>query len=183
MRLSLRLRVAISYSALLILVIGGLSLFLGSLAMNDYFRYKRTGETEGLALQLPKTIKNKIHSLVGTYYRKDTEGQRKALLGLFASALIIGFLVSLLEAVCTGQLYLPTIVFVLKEGSLRVRALLYLVIYNIMFVVPLIAVFLLALAGVSSKQLEAFGRRHLGIIKIAMAAVFFALGIALWLGA
>lgn len=164
------------------LVIGALSLFLGCVAMNDYFLYKRTGRTEGLALQLPKPVKDKIHSIVGAYYRKDKNAQPRAPLGLFLSAFAVGFLVSLLEAVCTGQLYLPTIVFVLKEGSLRIRALFYLIVYNIMFILPLVAVFLFAFAGVTSKQFEAFTRRNIALIKIAMAAVFFALGIVLWVG-
>jgi hypothetical protein len=164
------------------LAIGVLSLFLGFVAINDYVIYKKTGRTEGLALQLPRPIKNKIHSIVGAYYRKDKKGQDKALSGLFASALIVGFLVSLLEAVCTGQLYLPTIVFVLKDGALRAKALTYLILYNLMFIVPLIVVFLLALTGTSSKQFEGFARRHLGLIKVAMAAVFFGLGVVLVLG-
>lgn len=164
------------------LAIGGVSLFLGCVALNDYLLYKKTGRTEGLALQLPKPIKDKIHGIVGAYYRKDKAAPNKALFGLFVSAFVVGFLVSLLEAVCTGQLYLPTIVFVLKEESLRARAIAYLIIYNIMFIVPLIAVFLFALTGATSKEFEAFGRKHLGLIKIAMAAVFFALGIVLWLG-
>ncbi len=164
------------------LAIGALSLFLGVVALNDYVIYKKTGQTEGLALQLPRPIKNKIHSIVGAYYRKDKKDQDKALGGLFASALIVGFLVSLLEAVCTGQLYLPTIVFVLKEGALRAKALTYLILYNLMFIVPLIAVFLLALTGTSSKQFEDFARRNLGLIKVAMAAVFFGLGVVLVIG-
>ncbi len=169
-------------SKIIYLAIGGVSLFLGCVALNDYFLYKRTGRTEGLALQLPKPIKDKIHDIVGRYYRKDKTVPNKALFGLFVSAFVVGFLVSLLEAVCTGQLYLPTIVFVLKEGSLRAKAIFYLIIYNIMFVVPLIVVFLFSLTGVTSKEFEAFGRKHLGFIKIVMAAVFFALGIVLWLG-
>ena len=176
------LKVFYVISRIVYLVIGGLSIFLGFLAFRDYVIYKKTRQTDGMALQLPQAIKNRIHQIVGAYYRKDKTGKEKALWGLFVSALAVGFLVSLLEAVCTGQLYLPTIMYVLKEGTLRAKAFLYLVIYNVMFVVPLLVVFLLALTGVTSKQFEAFARRHLGIIKIAMAAIFFALGTALWLG-
>lgn len=169
-------------SRIVYLVIGGLSLFLGCLALNDYFRYKKTGKTDEMALQLPLPIKNKIHAIVGDYYRKDKNSRTKALWGLLVSSLAVGFMISLLEAVCTGQLYLPTIIFVLKEGTLRARALFYLFIYNLMFIVPLALVLVLALFGFSSKQFEAFARKNLGIVKIAMAAVFFALGVVLWVG-
>jgi glutaredoxin-related protein len=170
-------------SRMIYLVIGGLSLFLGCLALNDYFRYKKTGKTDEMALQLPLPIKNKIHAIVGDYYRKDKNSQSKALWGLLLSSLAVGFMISLLEAVCTGQLYLPTIIFVLKEGTLRARALFYLFIYNLMFILPLTLVLVFALFGFSSKQFEAFARKNLGIVKIAMAAIFFALGVVLWVGA
>lgn len=164
------------------LAIGSLSIFLGALAVKDYIVFKRTGNTDAMALQLPGLIKKKIHSIVGEYYRKDKSGRKKAFLGLALSAFIVGFLISILEAVCTGQLYLPTIVFVLKEGTLRARALFYLIIYNIMFVLPLVLILVAALGGVTSKQFELYARKNLGIIKLAMAAVFFSLGIVLWTG-
>ncbi len=169
-------------SQMIYLAIGAASLVLGGLAIKDYIVYKRTGRTEEMALQLPAPIKKKIHAIVGDYYRRDKSQQSKALAGLILSAFIVGFMVSLLEAVCTGQMYLPTIVFVLKEASLRARALFYLVMYNIMFILPLFLVLGLALFGVSSKQFESYARRNMGVIKLSMAAVFLALGIVLILG-
>lgn len=170
-------------SKIIYLAIGGFSLFLGAVATNDYFLYKKTGNTDEMALQLPKAIKNKIHGIVGAYYRKDKKEVPKAMLGLFASALVVGFMVSLLEAVCTGQLYLPTIVFVLQDKTLRLQALLYLIVYNLMFILPLVLILLLSLAGTTSKQFEAYARNHFALIKILMAVVFFALGAFLWVGA
>jgi hypothetical protein len=51
-----------------------------------------------------------------------------------------------------------------------------------MFIVPLFVILLLSLKGVSSKQFEGYAHKHLGVIKLGMAAVFLALGIVLWLG-
>ncbi len=166
-------------SKIVYFLIGSLSIYFGGLAVKDYIIYKKTGKTDGMALQLPTAIKNKIHAIVGAYYRKDKAAGEKAIFGLALSALTVGFMVSLLEAVCTGQLYLPTIVFVLKEASLRAQALFYLVIYNLMFILPLVLVLLLSLAGVSSKQFESYARKNLGLVKLLMAAVFLALGIVL----
>jgi hypothetical protein len=98
---------------------------------------------------------------------------------LVLSALITGFLVSLLEAVCTGQLYLPTIAFVLKTTPFKLQALLYLIAYNIMFILPLLIIFLLALLGVTSGQFANFLKKHLVSVKVIMAFVFFSLGIFL----
>jgi cytochrome c biogenesis protein CcdA len=60
--------------------------------------------------------------------------------------------------------------------ELQTRALAYLVLYNIMFIVPLIAIFLLAYFGTTSQQLGRFLQVQGGTIKLVTAAVFLALG-------
>ena len=169
-------------SKVLYFLVGALSIVLGVLAVRDFIFYKKTGRTDDMALQLPPAIKNRIHGIVGRYYRQPSQNSRRVLGGLLLSALTVGFLISLLEAVCTGQLYLPTIVIVLKEGAMRVRALFYLIVYNVMFILPLIVVLAMALFGTTSRDFEAFAKKHLGLVKIIMAVVFLGLGAALWLG-
>jgi len=168
---------------LLNLIIGWLSILFGILAVYDFIKFKKTGSTEDLILQLPKPVKERIHKVVGFFYRKSPrEKQGKSLPGfdkLILSALITGFLVSLLEAVCTGQMYLPTISFVLKASTLKLQALGYLLLYNIMFIIPLIVIFIFALLGTSSSRFSAFLKKHLGLIKIFMAVLFFSLGLFL----
>jgi cytochrome c biogenesis protein CcdA len=136
-----------------------------------------------LILQLPKSVKERIHQVMGFFYRKNPQEKQKvsapSLSKLMFSALITGFLVSLLEAVCTGQVYLPTISFVLKSTPFKFQALGYLLLYNIMFVIPLIFIFVLALLGATSQQFAGFLKKHLGAIKILMAILFFGLGIYL----
>ncbi len=170
------------FSRVIYALIGLFSFSLGYIAVKDYIVYKRTGEAARMALQLPKAIKKRIQAIVGRYYRKEDKDQKKSLFGLVLSALIVGFMVSLLEAVCTGQLYLPVIIFVLKEGALRARAIFYLFLYNLMFILPLIIVFVLTLAGTSSRNFEFWAKKNLGLIKLVMAAVFFALGLVLLSG-
>ncbi len=165
------------------MIIGAASILFGVFALYDFIKFKQTGSTDGLVLQLPKPVKERIHKVVGFFYRKDLrqEQQRPSpgLAKLIASALVTGFLVSLLEAVCTGQVYLPTIAFVLKASSLKLQALGYLLLYNIMFIVPLVVIFVFALMGTTSAQFSGFLKKHLGIIKIFMAVLFFGLGIFL----
>lgn len=164
--------------------IGIFSIILGILALYDFFKFKKTRETTGLTLQLPPAIKNQIHSIIGLHYRRPKEQEAKQILRvpilrLVLSALITGILVSLLEAVCTGQVYLPTITFVLKTTPLKLPALGYLLLYNLMFILPLVAIFLFALWGVTSEQFSKILRQHLLLIKILMAILFFGLGIFL----
>jgi hypothetical protein len=44
-----------------------------------------------------------------------------------------------------------------------------------MFIVPLIAIFILALLGTSSQQFSGFLKQRLGLIKILMIILFFGL--------
>jgi cytochrome c biogenesis protein CcdA len=167
--------------------VGIFSIILGVFALYDLFKFIKTRDTQGLILQLPKVIKNRIHSVISLHYRKSKESSidkpRVILSRLVLSALITGFLVSILEAVCTGQLYLPTIAFVLKTTTFKLQALAYLVIYNIMFILPLLVIFLLALFGVTSVQFANFLKKNLAGVKVIMAFVFFSLGIFLiWRG-
>ncbi len=163
--------------------IGIFSIILGVLAIYDVFKFKKTGQTEGMILQLPKAVKNQIHSIIGLHYRKPKEHGEVILkphtFRLIISALVTGFLVSFLELVCTGQLYLPTINFVLKTTPLKLQALAYLLFYNLMFITPLVIIFLFALLGVTSEQFSRILKKHLLTVKIMMAVLFFGLGIFL----
>ena len=168
--------------------IGVFSLILGIFAIYDLLNFRKTQDTEGQLLRLPKAVKNQIHSVIGMHYRKTKETDEKKtvasrLARLVLSALVTGFLVSILEAVCTGQLYLPTITFILKTTPLKWKAFMYLVTYNIMFIIPLFIIFLLALFGVTSTQFAQFIKKHMVSIKVLMAGLFISLGVFLiWRG-
>jgi hypothetical protein len=47
-------------------------------------------------------------------------------------------IVSVLELACTGQVYLPTISFVVGIPEMRASAIAYLVMYNLVFILPLL---------------------------------------------
>jgi len=93
---------------------------------------------------------------------------------------ILGFVVAIVELACTGQVYLPTIVFVISQPAMRVRALLFLVFYNLLFILPLVVVFFLVYYGTAgSKQLTRFLQQRAAMVKLGMALIFGAL--ATWL--
>lgn len=146
---------------------------MGIVALWDYFQFRKTGQTEKTILQLPKFLKKRINIVIGSRMREKKGG----VWHLCFSSFVVGFLVSLLEAVCTGQVYIPTIVFILKNTDLKLKAATYLILYNFMFILPLIVIFLLSLAGVNSTKFNDFLKNNLGRIKILMALVFFCLGI------
>ena len=51
--------------------------------------------------------------------------------------------------------------------------------YNLLFILPLVVVFILAYYGTTSKDLTSFLQKHAAAVKIGMALLFFAL--AAWL--
>ncbi len=165
------------------IIIGLACVILGFFALYDFFRFRKTRRTEGLILKLPEAVKKQIQRIIGLFYRRRANPQinnlKINLPRLLASAIITGFLVSILEAVCTGQVYLPTIVFVLKTTHFKLEAFGYLLLYNFMFVVPLIIIFLFALLGATSSHFAKFLNRNLAAVKILMAVLFFTLGVLL----
>lgn len=155
---------------------------LGLLSLYDFWIYRKTGDTKKIKLKLPGLVKKRIHDVVMERIdRPTTKARPLATKKLILSSLSCGFIVSLLEAVCTGQVYLPTIVFVLGISNLMARALLYLLLYNLFFIIPLIIIFIFALLGITSEQFAKVARTHLGGVKLITACLFFVLAAALLL--
>ena len=163
-------------------IVAGLCFILAYLNMRDFIVYLRTKNTAALTVKLPKPVRARINAIIVTFYRKDRKSDSQSRLSLLASALVVGFLISLLEAVCTGQVYLPTIVFILKEPALRVKAIGYLLLYNFMFIVPLLFILCVALVGTGSKRIEDFFKDKIALIKLFMCVLFLGLGIVLLIG-
>lgn len=149
-----------------VLVTASLALILGVVSLYDYLQFKKKGTTKDAKLQLPSFLKNLIHSAI----RKNVKLSNYILM-----AAVTGFIVSLLELACTGQIYLPTIMFISTIPDLKVNALFYLLFYNLMFVVPLVLVFSFTYWGTTSAQWAALTNKNFGKIKIAMALLFFGL--------
>ena len=141
-------------------------------SLYDVLVYLKTRQSREMLLQLPIGIKQRIHNVIRNRMKTS---------GLIIGALIIGFLVSLFESICTGGMYLPTLMLVLKLPELRANALSNLLLYNLMFIVPLIVVFALAFYGVGSKKLENFAKNNLVATKFLLFLVFAGMGILLLL--
>lgn len=150
-------------------------IFFG-LSVYDFFVYRKTKDSKTMLLQLPVSLKARINKVIGFFLRgKNTNSPVRLIIASFA----VGFIVSLVEAVCTGQVYIPTIVLILQDPQFRVRAIIYLLLYNVMFILPLLGVFILSAAGCKSEGISSSFKRHLGLTKILLSLVFLVLGIML----
>ncbi len=140
-------------------VAAGLSLYDALLAAR--------GRTSAMVLQLPQGIKLKIHALV----RSHRAGGAAA-----AGAFFLGAAVSVLELGCTGQIYLPTLVYLARSRG-GAADYLWLALYNGAFILPLLAVFALAMGGYSSRRVGAFFAARLHAVKLATALLFLVLAV------
>ena len=165
------------FSKVIYLGTASLAIILGIFSLYDWYIYRKTGNPEDIKLRLPDFIKQKIHKTI----QNASRNKRKALIELAGAVFLSGFIVSLLESVCTGQTYIPTIAYVFKEPRLRINAFGYLVLYNLMFVLPLVIILIAGLAGVGSEVFSRLMRKYLGTVKLLTAALFFFLGILLFM--
>ena len=129
------------------------------------------GELGEMTLQLPANLKTQIRGVIRTG-SKATH--------FVIAAFIVGIFISLLELACTGQVYLPTIQYMLKAG--HGSAVRHLLVYNVAFILPLIVIFALAFFGLRSEALQAFQRRQTSVVKVLTGVLFLALAAFLLFG-
>ena len=139
-------------------------------SFRDAIVYARTRKTGDIKLQLSKDTKVRIHKVIS-----DNLTRR----GLVLGAMITGFLVTLLEAVCTGQVYLPTIVLMTQHEGLKLRGWLYLVLYNFLFVLPLLVIMVMAYFGLTWNTLSKTTQKHMVAIKASLGVVMTGLAVFL----
>jgi hypothetical protein len=138
-------------------------LALAALSMYDFFAL-RSGRTDKVLLQLPQAFKKRIHRTIRTRVRS---------LALISSALVLGFLVSVFELACTGQVYFPTIAYLVQVK--RTSGYGYLLLYNAGFIFPLLVVFALTYLGISSKAVTATFQKGMKFVKLSLAVLFLGL--------
>ena len=141
------------------------TLILAGYSFHDYLK-ARSGAVSDMILKLPKPLTRLSHRVV-----RSSLGT-SAYLGF---AFIAGLVISILELFCTGQIYLPTLMYIWGEATLRGRAFGLLVLYVAMFTLPIVVLALIVYAGVSSQKLAILARQHTAAVKLSLSALFILL--------
>ena len=143
------------------------SLFvLAFLSVRDAFRYRSAKVPSVITLQLPDRVKKLIRAVAEASWGGPT---------VVVAGFGCGFLVTLLDSLCTGQVYVPVLALISREpGAWRSFALLAL--YNLAFIAPLVAVFMLAAKGADSERMSRWSKRNVFPSKIALGILFVILG-------
>lgn len=137
------------------LSVGGLIVFAGILEIKDYFWYGK-----GISLSIPVYFSKKLHGLAS----------RTSMFGVA----VLGMFVSAVELPCTGAPYLAIIT--LLSQNFDASAFLLLVIYNIIFVAPLLVILFLVLAGVKLQSIKLWKQTHRGTMRLFIGLLIIALG-------
>ena len=151
----------------------GLATFVAMMSIRDAVLWQRTHDPERMKVQLPKGIKLAIHAII-----RGNLTSRKIVIG----AVVSGFLVTLLAGVCTAKIYLPTIVAMTHAAGFRLQGWLLLVLYNLLFVTPLLIVMISAAYGLKWQRLSKYTQNHLALTKVLMALVLLGLAVFISVG-
>jgi cytochrome c biogenesis protein CcdA len=154
-------------SDMIYFVAGAFALILGSFNLYDYVRVKKD---EKPILQLPRFLKSKR----GRIIRVLT--QDRGIPFLVILAFLVGFGIALLEFVCTGQVLIPVLAVIKTASPERFTAYIYLIFYNIMFIVPLLLILGFFYFGYKSETFGEILHSRQGLIKILTAAFLFIIG-------
>lgn len=147
-------------------IIGGLiALILGIITLADVLRNRET-----YLLSIPESGKG----LLGTYARKAT----------MPAAFILGVLAGMLGFTCTGGIYISILGLMGRDMTIM-TGLPWLVLYNIVFVLPLVLVTLLVAYGISPERAERWKNENKRTVRVVIGVILIALGIIIlsgWFG-
>ncbi len=134
--------------------VGIIVIFVGLLEIKDYFWYGR-----GFSLSIPKTASQKLHNYAS----------RMSVFGI----MFLGAFVSAVELPCTGAPYLAIITILSQYFDFK--ALMLLVLYNFIFVSPLIIIILLIAAGKKIEDIQQWKQDSRGTMRLFIGLLLIAL--------
>ncbi len=141
-------------------IVGVFVIVLGGVEVKDFFFYGR-----GFSLMIPakyaKSIKKRIEHISVT------------------SAILLGGFVAIVELPCTGGPYLAITTMLARQFNFM--AFIYLVLYNLVFVLPLVVITLMTYYGVQVTKIKKWRQEKRRWMRLATGLLMIGLGIYLLL--
>lgn len=137
------------------LSVGALIIAAGILEIKDYFWYGK-----GFSLVIPGYFAKKLHNL----------STSTTVFGI----MFLGAFVSAVELPCTGAPYLAIIT--LLSQYFDVTAFMLLILYNIIFVAPLVIILLLVVSGKSLYNVKKWKQENRGMMRLCIGLLLVAMG-------
>lgn len=142
-------------SEYLALLVGAFVIIAGLLEIKDFYWYGK-----GFSLQIPPVFAEKIHK-----YSKNVTVPGVMFLGAFIAGV---------ELPCTGAPYLAIIT--LLSLNFDIYAFGLLILYNVIFVLPLIIILLLVAGGVKVSKIKKWKQANKGYMRFAIGFMLIGLG-------
>jgi cytochrome c biogenesis protein CcdA len=139
----------------LAIIVGTFVILAGLLEVKDYFWYGK-----GFSLQIPPYFANKIHE-----YSKNITVPGVIFLGAFIAGV---------ELPCTGAPYLAIIT--LLSLNFNFQAFMLLILYNVIFVMPLIIILILVAGGMKVNKIKEWKQNNKGYMRFAIGYMLIGLG-------
>jgi cytochrome c biogenesis protein CcdA len=153
------------FSALLSLAGALIALILGGINVIDAMRNR-----DEFILAIPESKKDLIEKYVST--------------ASLPAAFALGILVGIFELPCTGGIYLAILGLMSRNYSLM-EGLPYLVLYNLVFVLPLVLILVLVAYGINAERANEWRIRHRRTLRLIVGLAMIAIGIIIlsgWMG-
>jgi cytochrome c biogenesis protein CcdA len=140
-----------------------ISLFAGVINIKDFFYYGK-----GITLGIPKKTKKYLMGLINR--------------ASVPASFILGVSVAILEAPCSVPIYLAVIEILKAEGSTLAAVFPYVLIYNLMFILPLVVLSLAVYFGYKAEYFEKASLKNKRYMKLIIGIILIILAIVLLLG-
>ena len=137
------------------IIVGAAIIIGGLIEIKDFFWYG-----EGLSLAIPPERAKQIHDMMETISTKGV--------------VVLGAFVALVELPCTGGPYLA--ITLLLSQQFNFTAFLLLVLYNIIFVAPLIIILLMVALGMKIQHVKMWKEENKGYMRLAIGVTLIILG-------
>jgi len=139
-------------------IIGIIVILAGLLEIKDYFWYGK-----GFSLSIAPSNARRIKMYT------NKVGKKKS------TAFLLGVFVALVELPCTGAIYLAILALMSTTG-LNINNLQFLVLYNLIFVLPLMIILVSIAHGASIKKFKAWRMEHKGFMRLSIGILLVVMG-------
>lgn len=138
----------------------GFAIIVGLFGLFEIKEYFRPGETSILE--------------IAPRYSKKIKQWKGKMLNSYPFTFALGAFVAIVELPCTGAVYLAVLALMAKSG-LNISNMLMLIIYNLLFILPLIVILVLFYRGMSSDRITSFVDRWKPYMRLATGLLLLGL--------
>ena len=148
-----------AFSVISYIVIAAITILAGLLEIKDFFWYGK-----GISLSIFPSESERIKKYVKHVGDKPI------------TAFLLGVFVAIVELPCTGAAYLAVLALMSLSGVTLSNVTL-LLIYNFIFVLPLLLILFFVYKQSSTEKFEAWRQKHKGLMRLSIGIMLIAIGI------